>query len=126
MSSFEVSEEVEFAASHQVRFGKEGCEALHGHNYRVRVTVRAESLDATSYVMDFAALRRALAAAVAPLDHRHLNDVPPFTEINPTAECIARYVYEALAPKIDDARARVTLVEVFETPRSRAAYAPGA
>ena len=119
---FEVSEEVEFSASHQVRFGKDGCEALHGHNYRVRVTVRADALNDTSYVVDFADLRRALAACVEPLDHRHLNDVPPFTEVNPTAECIARFLFDQLAPRVDDLRARLTLVEVFETDRSRAAY----
>ncbi len=124
MSFYQVSEEVEFSSSHQVRFGKEGCEALHGHNYRVRVTVRAAALDAIGYVVDFAVLRRAIAAAVDPLDHRHLNDTPPFTELNPTAENIAHHLYAQIAPRIDDGRAHVALVEVFETDRSRAEYSP--
>ena len=123
---FEASEEIEFAASHQVRFGKEGCEALHGHNYRVVVHAEAAELDATGYVLDFAALKSAALQATGRFDHRNINEVEPFTEggRNPTAEELARFLAEELGRRLDDRRVRICKVEVFETDNNRAEYCP--
>lgn len=119
---FEVSKTIWFCAAHQVRFDGGECERLHGHNWRVQVTVRARELDRIGYVADFALLKRAAWEAVERFDHQNLNELAPFTELNPTAENLAWYVHQELSRRFDDARLRVHGVEVWETENNRAAY----
>ena len=127
-----------FSASHLYRrpdwseeenrrsFGK--CANLpgHGHNYRLVVHAEAKQLDATSYVLDFAALKSAAAEAANRFDHRNINEVQPFQEggRNPTAEELARFFAEELGKRFDDGRIRISKVEVFETDNNRAEYCP--
>ena len=75
---FEVTVEVTFAASHQLRGYKADLEPLHGHNFRVEAFVDAEMLPDTGYVVDFLELETTLQEVVAPYDHRHMNDIAPF------------------------------------------------
>ena len=91
---FEATVEAEFSASHVLE-GYEGpCGRLHGHNYRVQATAEGETLDKLGMVIDLRLLKRALAEASAPLDHCHLNDLPDFTAVPPSAENLARYLFE--------------------------------
>lgn len=121
---FTVSKEVDFAAAHSIR-GHEGeCRHLHGHTYRVKVSVEANELDELGMVVDFADLKRVLQEAVAPFDHRVINEVPPFDETNTTAELIARHVFETVSAGIADERVRVARVEVAENRSSSAVYEP--
>ena len=126
MPIYRVSKQLWFSAAHQVRLSDDRCETLHGHNYRVVVHAEARALDATSYVLDFAALKSAAAQAAARFDHRNINDIEPFTDggRNPTAEELARFLAEELAAKLDDGRVRICKVEVFETDNNRAEYCP--
>jgi 6-pyruvoyltetrahydropterin/6-carboxytetrahydropterin synthase len=119
---YRVSKQLWFCAAHQVRLSETACENLHGHNYRVLVHAEARALDATSYVIDFAALKKAALEATARFDHQNINEVAPFTELNPTAEELSRYLCEELARRLDDARVRIHKVEVFETDNNRAEY----
>jgi 6-pyruvoyltetrahydropterin/6-carboxytetrahydropterin synthase len=122
MGVYRVSKQLWFCAAHQVRLSETRCEALHGHNYRVLVHAEAEKLDEVSYVLDFAALKKAAVEATGRFDHQNLNEVEPFTELNPTAEELARYLCEELARRFDDGRVRIHKVEVFETDNNRAEY----
>jgi 6-pyruvoyltetrahydropterin/6-carboxytetrahydropterin synthase len=124
MPTYRVSKQLWFCAAHQVRLSETQCEALHGHNYRVIVHAEARELDRTSYVLDFAALKRAALEITAPLDHQNLNEVPPFVVRNPTAEELARYLCEELGRRFDDGRVRICKVEVYETDNNRAEYEP--
>lgn len=119
---FEVSKVIWFCAAHQVRFDGGECERLHGHNWRVRVTVRARELDRIGYVVDFGLLKRAAWESVERFDHGNLNELPPFLEVNPTAENLALYVHRELAGRFNDARCRVDRVEIWETENNRACY----
>ena len=121
---FTISKDYDFAAAHMIRGHQGGCENLHGHNYRVRVHVAASSLDALGMVLDFADLKRVMAEVLDPFDHRVINEVPPFTERNTTAELLAQFVYEETSRRLDDDRVRVARVEVFENDTSSAAYEP--
>jgi 6-pyruvoyltetrahydropterin/6-carboxytetrahydropterin synthase len=123
---YRVSKQLWFCAAHQVRLSDNRCEALHGHNYRIIVHAEAQELDRTSYVIDFAALKKAAADACARFDHLNLNDVEPFREgeRNPTAEELARYLCEQLRQRLDDGRVRICKVEVWETDNNRAEYTP--
>ena len=113
---------VHFAAAHRLRGYQGDCEQLHGHNYRVEIEVRATGLDELGMGVDFRAIRVAGREVVGVLDHRLLNDIPPFTQVNPTAENIAVYVYEQLGRHLDGERARVHAVTVWETDRDSVRY----
>src|SRR5947209_287608 len=113
---FDLTTTREFSAAHQLRLYDGSLEPLHGHNWRVKVTVAAERLDAIGVVMDFHDLERRLAAVVAPLHNRHLNDLPPFgpQRLNPTTENVAFHLASALAGELPSG-ARLVSVEVWET-----------
>ena len=123
---YRISKQLWFCAAHQVRLSENRCEALHGHNYRVVVHAEARELDATSYVLDFGALKTAATSVLARFDHRNINDVSPFTDggRNPTAEELARFLAEELGATFDNGRVRISKVEVFETDNNRAEYSP--
>jgi 6-pyruvoyltetrahydropterin/6-carboxytetrahydropterin synthase len=80
----------------------------------VRAVVRAAELDATGWVLDFGVLAALLRKLVAPYDRAFMNDVAPFDDVNPTRENVARFLADALAAKVDDGRARVHAVEIWE------------
>ncbi|HYL06809.1 MAG TPA: 6-carboxytetrahydropterin synthase QueD [Thermoanaerobaculia bacterium] len=92
-----------FAAAHAIRGHTRGCENLHGHNYRVRVHLRARRLDALGMVLDFADLKAIVQEVLGPFDHRVLNEVPPFDERNTTAELLAQYVYDEVSKRVSAA-----------------------
>jgi 6-pyruvoyltetrahydropterin/6-carboxytetrahydropterin synthase len=86
-----------FSAAHRLREYQGNCEKLHGHNWKLDVRLRSDRLDSLGMVMDFRELKRLLKDVVDRLDHQYLNDVPPFTGVNPTTENVARFVYDELA-----------------------------
>jgi 6-pyruvoyltetrahydropterin/6-carboxytetrahydropterin synthase len=122
---FEVSVEHTFAAGHALRNYKGKCENVHGHNYRVQVLVRGEKLDKTGMLADFVELKRLLRAISEPLDHVFLNDIEPFTELNPSAENIAWYICEKMRAGITQENpVEVAEVKVWETDLQSATYRP--
>ena len=123
-SSYSIRVVRSFAASHQLRLGGGGLEPLHGHNWKVAVTVASDRLDALGCVMDFHELERLTDAVVVPLHNRHLNDVPPFdAELNPSAENVAVHVARSVAAGLP-AGASVAKVRAWETAGNSAEYRP--
>ncbi len=120
-ASYQISVETSFAASHQLRDYKAPLEPLHGHNFRVEVSVTSESLPDTGYILDFLELEAMLKEVVAPYDHRHLNDLPPFVELNPTTENMARFFFDELRKKLPP-EAILSRVRVWEAPTYSASY----
>ena len=121
---FEVSIDYSFAAGHALRNYKGKCENTHGHNYKVRVTVAGEKLDSAGLLLDFVDLRRAVGKIVDRLDHQFLNELPPFDQLNPSAENIAHYFSRELEPQLNEDGARLQSVTVWETDTSFATYRP--
>ena len=123
---FEVSVDETFAAGHALRGYKGKCENVHGHNYRVRVTLAGPKLDSTGLLYDFVHLKEVIRGVIGSLDHRFLNDFPPFDALNPSAENIARYIYDETAKKLREAPngAGVTSITVWETDTTSATYRP--
>lgn len=121
---YRLSIEQEFDAAHFLRGYQGRCESLHGHRYKVVVTVQATKLNDIGIAYDFTDLKKALGEILGRFDHTCLNDVPPFDRINPSAENVAARVWEELVPKFKDAPAQLYEVEVWESPQSRAAYRP--
>lgn len=121
---YEISVDYTFAAGHALRNYKGKCENVHGHNYKLRVTVEGPALDSTGLLVDFLDLRAAIKSLVDRLDHQFLNDLPPFDKLNPSAENIARYFSDGLAPQLKGDGRRVQSVTVWETDTTSATYRP--
>lgn len=121
---FEVSVEQTFAAGHALRDYHGKCENVHGHNYKVRITVSGEQLDATGLLVDFVEIKQLMGAAIDYLDHRFINDLPPFDKINPSAENIAKYFYDRVSAGINAGPVAISEVKVWETDTSSAVYRP--
>ena len=121
---FEISAEYSFAAGHALRGYKGKCENVHGHNYKVQVTVEGERLNSIGLLMDFVDLRAAIKTLVDRLDHRFLNDLPPFDMLNPSAENLAKYFYDGLEPQVRAQGNRVSGVKVWETDTTSATFTP--
>ena len=118
---FELIVKRSFSAAHQLRGYKGECENLHGHTYRVEVFVRAEKLNDIGLAVDFKELKKDIDALLDGYDHRLINEVPPFDKINPSAENMARTVYESLKDGLPDGVA-LSRVLVWESDAAGAAY----
>jgi 6-pyruvoyltetrahydropterin/6-carboxytetrahydropterin synthase len=125
---FEVSVELTFAAGHSLREYKGKCENVHGHNYRVRVTAEGPHLNKTGLIVDFVELKRQARAIADRLDHQFINDLEPFTILNPSAENMAKYFYDELAKTFPADNGvgpvRISEVIIWETDTSIARYRP--
>jgi 6-pyruvoyltetrahydropterin/6-carboxytetrahydropterin synthase len=119
---FEISKEVSFSGAHHLREYQGKCEAVHGHNWRIKAFVAARELDRLGMVIDFKALTGHMTAVLERFDHKDLNAVPPFDEINPSSENLAKFLFDELAARIDDGRVRVSRIMVWETGPSCASY----
>lgn len=120
---FEVSVEETFAAGHSLRNYRGKCENVHGHNYRVQITVEGEDLNSIGLLVDFADVKRAIRAIVARLDHQFINDIHPFDTLNPSAENLARYFYDEITAGLP-LGPRVREVKIWETDITSASYRP--
>ncbi len=98
------------------------CSRVHGHNWKIKVSVSCDELDERGFGIDFRELKSHLEEICAGLDHRDLNRLEAFRGTNPTAENLARYLFRELGRRLDDGRVRVCRVEVRETSDSGAAY----
>src|SRR5580658_7476197 len=113
---FEVTIEETFAAGHALRNYHGKCENVHGHNYRCQLTLAGEQLDQTGLLMDFVELKRVLLSVIDRLDHTWLNEFPPFDVLNPSAENIAKYIYDEVHQGIRaTADVRIESVKLWET-----------
>jgi 6-pyruvoyltetrahydropterin/6-carboxytetrahydropterin synthase len=110
-----------FSAAHQLNNYKGKCENLHGHNWKVLVQVKGSELNQTGYLIDFKDLKKYLAQTLDKYDHRNLNQIPPFTEKNPTAELIAQVIYHDLA-KVLPPHTQMHAVKVWESENSCCEY----
>jgi len=121
---YEISVDATFAAAHNLRdyYGK--CEDLHGHNYKVRVVVEGPELDSTGLLYDFVHLKQVIQSVIQSLDHKYLNELAPFDTLNPSAENIARHIYNETAKRLRPSpnAARVRDVTIWETDTSAATY----
>ncbi len=122
---FEVTIEETFAAGHALRNYRGKCENVHGHNYRCEVTLQGERLDAIGLLVDFVELKKAVHEVLDRMDHQWLNDFPPFDTINPSAENMAKYIYDEVSAGLRTKDGvRVGSVKLWETDTSSATYRP--
>lgn len=118
---YEVSIRKSFSAAHTLDIGGK-CEDLHGHNFTVDITVSSQDLDSEGLVVDFRVLKEWTAEIISELDHTYLNDLPPFKDINPSSESVARLIFDRIVEKSRDKNITVSRVTVWESNTAWATY----
>ncbi len=111
-----------FSAAHQLRGYNGACQRLHGHNWQVRVSIKCSKLNELGMAIDFTIIKKYLDSLMNEVDHRFLNDLEPFKNINPTSENIAKYFYERLSEMIEEEECSVDEIEVWESEKSSVIY----
>ena len=123
---FEVAVEQSFASAHALRNYKGRCENVHGHNWKVRVVIEGEKLDATGMLVDFLDVKSFMGEILDRIDHQFLNEIPPFDVINPSSENIAEYFYQQMTGRLAETPVpvRIREVKIWETEIQSATYRP--
>lgn len=116
---------LDFASAHSLRDYPGNCSRMHGHNWKLETEVTASKLDDVGMALDFKIVRQAAREVADRLDHYYLNEIPPFDEINPTAENIAAYFFRELSKILNDDRVRVSAATIWETERACVRYSEG-
>ncbi len=111
-----------FDAAHALRGYGGKCENLHGHRWQIVVAVASDELDDVGLAFDFTRLKHELDVILSRYDHQFLNEVPPFDELNPSSEHIARTIFCELQERVPEAN--ILEVESWESPDAWATYKP--
>lgn len=119
-----ISVEDHFSSAHQLREYQGKCENVHGHNWKIKAILASTKLDSLGMVLDFTILKQVLKEITNVLDHKMINDVPPFDKINPSAENIAFWIYQQMCLEIEDKypNIKVYQIDVWESEKSCASY----
>jgi 6-pyruvoyltetrahydropterin/6-carboxytetrahydropterin synthase len=121
---YEVTIIKSFSAAHILSQVGGKCEELHGHNFKVELSVGATALNQAGLLIDFRLVKKWLSEILDELDHKHLNEIPCFTGINPSAENVAKYIAGKIAPAAKKAQIKVTCVKVWESDNAAVTYVP--
>jgi 6-pyruvoyltetrahydropterin/6-carboxytetrahydropterin synthase len=120
---FIVSVQAHYDSAHFLRNYHGKCERMHGHRYVVELALATEQLDEAGIAFDFVDVKKALRGVADYLDHENLNELVPFTELEPSAENQARYIYDEMKRLLPQQMAAAVLyVKVWETPTQFALY----
>ncbi len=112
----------DFGSAHSLRDYPGDCARLHGHNWKVEVEVLSRSLNELGIAIDFKRIKQVARDICGELDHRYLNEIPPFDKINPTAENIAAYLYGRIGEKINSESVQVAAITLWETDNASVRY----
>ena len=111
-----------FAAAHNLLHYQGDCENLHGHNWKVEVTVTTDTLDNAGLGIDFKILKKYTKEVMGYLDHKYLNDLDAFRGVSPSSEQIARFIFERLEESLHEYEVVVQKITVWESDNAYAAY----
>jgi 6-pyruvoyltetrahydropterin/6-carboxytetrahydropterin synthase len=119
---YEITVTSHFSAAHRLRYLHGKCEALHGHNWKVEVSVVSNRLGKDGIVVDFGVLKQKVENVLKPLDHAYLNDLPFFPGIEPSSENIAKYIFDKLKTELKGHPGALKKVTAWESETSAATY----
>jgi len=111
-----------FAAAHNLLHYQGECENLHGHNWKVDITVATENLDKAGLGIDFKILKKHAKKIMGILDHKYLNDLEPFKELSPSSEHIAKFIFDSLVADLQGFDVVVERITVWESDNACASY----
>ena len=112
----------QFGAAHQLRNYNGKCENLHGHNWKIEVYIKGEELGEDGLLVDFKIIKDRTEEIIERFDHKFLNDLECFSEINPSSENIAKYIYEELEKGINNNKIKVSRITTWESDTACATY----
>jgi len=118
---YRIAVKSQFSSAHSLKGYDGACERVHGHNWLIRVIVRADTLNEVGMSIDFKDISSILNRITGELDHRNLDTVEAFKEINPTAENLASYIYRQMKENLP-AGISLEQVEVSETDKYSVSY----
>ncbi len=119
---YKIEIKTHFSSAHYLRGYQGKCESLHGHNWKIVVSVKALKVPTSGMVIDFGDLKKITNEVLSKLDHKNLNDIDYFKENNPSSENIAYYIFNQLKEKINNKDRQLAQVKVWETDNSCASY----
>lgn len=112
---FDIFIDTHFAGGHHLRDYPGKCETPHGHNWKVRVTVRATELDHLGMGIDFKIIKEQVKITLKKIDHKNLNELEIFEKVNPSSENIAIFIFNDLQETLSSNRYQLYSVTVKET-----------
>ncbi len=125
---FELKVKTRFAGAHQLTMVGQKCENLHGHNWHIEVCVKGEKLNSAGVLVDFGDIKKAVKEVVkGSLDHKFLNELDIFDDMQPTSERIAVYIAQKVQAILDQGRensVKVSRVMAWESSDACATYLP--
>lgn len=119
---YEVTIIKSFSAAHLLSEIGGKCEELHGHNFKVEVTVGAPELNSEGILIDFRLVKKWLKDILDQMDHQHLNDLPFFKDKNPSSENIACFLYREMQNKVAESGVKMMRVKVWESETAAVTY----
>ncbi|MCE5211401.1 MAG: 6-carboxytetrahydropterin synthase QueD [Deltaproteobacteria bacterium] len=119
---YEVTIIKSFSAAHLLAEIGGKCEELHGHNFKVEITASAEELNSNGLLIDFRFLKKILGDILEDIDHKYLNSLASFSGINPSAENIARYIFEKMEEKVKSSGVNMVRVKIWESENAAVTY----
>jgi 6-pyruvoyltetrahydropterin/6-carboxytetrahydropterin synthase len=119
---YEITVLSQFSGAHRLRYLHGKCEALHGHNWKIEVTVASNRLRKEGIVIDFKILKAHLEKILKSLDHAYLNDLPYFSGREPSSENIAKYIFDRLKGELKKNPGTLKKVTAWESETSSATY----
>lgn len=120
---FVVTVQAHYDAAHYLRHYRGKCERMHGHRYVVELALASERLDESGIAFDFVIVKRHLRELADRLDHENLNELEPFTTVEPSAENQAKYFFDEMKQRLPEGmREAIVYVRVWETPTQWAQY----
>lgn len=122
---FTIRVEARFEAAHNLREYKGAPEPLHGHSWKIEAKFKCKQLDHEYIGIDYVHVEKAIRELAQRFDHRYINEIPPFDQLNPTSENMARWFFEQLnRPEIKQ-EADLSEVVVWEGPEAYVSYSKG-
>ncbi|HEY96331.1 MAG TPA: 6-carboxytetrahydropterin synthase QueD [Dehalococcoidia bacterium] len=121
---YRISIERHFDAAHYLREYEGKCENLHGHRYKVTANLKTDKLDEIGLAFDFTVLKKSIDKILERFDHTCLNDIDPFTSINPSSENIASTICSELKPYLEGKTVEIESIQVWESPDAWVTYFP--
>ncbi len=119
---YELKISTQFAAAHQLREIRGGCENLHGHNWKIEVSVTGSELGKDGLLIDFRVIKGETKRVIDELDHKFLNELASFENLEPSSENISRHIFESISRKLNTKNVKISKVTAWESDSACASY----
>lgn len=119
---YELTVRADFEAAHYIKNYPGKCARLHGHNWIVEAEVIGDKLNELGILIDFKILKTELKKVLEEFDHQYLNELEIFSDKNPTAENLAKIIFEKFSVNKIFSEAKLSAIKVYETPQSCVKY----